>query len=177
MIQKTKNKGFSLMEVIIAVAVIITALIAAMTLISFSVSAITSSKSKITATNLAQEGLEIVRNIRDSNWVGPDYKMRYDGGSEDWRNGLGLGDPDPKQYLVQYNQPGLLDWSSTPLQIDSSGFYQYDSGTNTPFYRKIIIEYIGNNQIKVTAEITWQEKGRSQIIQVEDRLYNWLQEE
>lgn len=159
------NKAFTLIEVIIAIAVITAALMSSMALITFSVSSIRVSKSKIIATNLAQEGLEIVRNIRDSNW------LSYKRSPENWRDGLGVGD-----YRVQYNQLGLLSFSSTPLRRNSSSFYQYDSGNNTPFYRKIVIEHIGNNQIKTVAEITWQERGRNQSIQVEDRLYNWLEE-
>ena len=164
MIQNS-NKGFSLIEVIVSIAVITTALVTAMALISFSVSSIGLSKSKIIATNLAQEGLEIIRNIRDSNW------LSYKRSPENWRDGLGIGD-----YRVQYNQLGLLGFSSTPLRIDSNGFYRYDADTDTLFYRKIIIDHIGDNQIKAIAEITWQKKGKRHTIQVEDRLYNWLEE-
>jgi len=164
--QKTKNKGFSLMEVIIAIAIITTALISIMVLITFSISSIRVAKSKIIATNLAQEGLEIVRNIRDSNW------LSYKRASENWRDGLQPGD-----YRVQYNQLGLLSFSALPLRKNSNGFYQYDSGNNTPFYRKITIEHVADNQIKVKVEVNWQERGKNQIIQAEDRLYNWLEEQ
>ena len=163
--QKIKNKGFTLIEVIIAVAVIVTVLVAVIALISFSVSGIRPGKSKIIAAGLAQEGIEIVRNIRDSNWLA-DKRT-----SDNWDDGLDSG-----QWRVQYNQLGLLSFSNMPLEIDSNGFYQYDFGSNTPFYRKIIIAHIGNNQIKAISEVTWSEKGKSQIIQVEDILYNWLEE-
>lgn len=153
------------MEVIIAVAVIATALVSLITLITFSVSGIRPGNSKIIATNLAQEGIEIVRNIRDSNWLA-DKRT-----SDTWSDGLDSG-----QWRVQYNQLGLLSFSSVPLKIDGNGFYQYDSGSNTPFYRKIIIEQIGNNQIKTTSEVTWLEKGKNQAIRIEDKLYNWLEE-
>jgi prepilin-type N-terminal cleavage/methylation domain-containing protein len=162
----TPEGGFTLMEVIVAVAVITTAIVGAMALVSFSVSSISLNKSKITATNLAQEGLEIVRNIRDSNWLA-DKKT-----PDTWQDGLGAGN-----YRAQYNQLGLLSFSSTPLKINSNGFYQYSSGTNTSFYRKIIISHISDSQIKVVSEVTWQEKSRSQVVAVEDRLYNWLEQE
>lgn len=160
-----KNKGFTLIEVIIAVAVIVTALVSLIALITFSVSGIRLGGPKIIAINLAQEGIEIVRNIRDSNWLA-DKRT-----SDTWDDGLDSG-----QWRVQYNQLGLLSFSNMSLKIDSNGFYQYDLGSNTPFYRKIIIAHIGNNQIKAISEVTWSEKGRSQIIQVEDILYNWLEE-
>lgn len=164
-VARQRRGGFTLMEIIVAVAVIAIALGASIALISFSVSGIITGKSKIIATNLAQEGLEIVRNIRDSNWVS--YKRSPD----NWREGLGQGN-----WRVQYNRTELLYAASTPLRVNSAGFYQYDQGTDSLFYRRINIQHIGDNQIKVTAQITWQEKGRSQSIVVEDRLYNWLEE-
>lgn len=153
------------MEVIIAVAIITTALAVLIALVSFSVAGVGPGKSKLIAVNLSQEGIEIIRNIRDSNW------LSYKRSSGNWRDGLDAGD-----YRVQYDKLVLLSFSDTPLKIDSSGFYQYNNGNNTSFYRKISLGHIGNNQIKVTSEVTWQEKGRAQSVQAEERLYNWLEE-
>lgn len=162
---KFKNKGFTLMEVVIAIAVIVTALVASVALVSYSVSSTKLSRSRITAQGLAQEGLEIVRNFRDNNWLV--FKRK----ASDWRDGLQAGD-----WRAQYNVNNLLSFASLPLKIDTNGFYQYDNGTDTPFYRKITLESIGNNQIKAISEITWQEYGKSNSLKVETRLYNWLEE-
>lgn len=165
------KRGFTLIEVILAVTVITTALVACISLISFSVSGIRLGKSKLLAVNLAQEGIEIVRNIRDSNWLGPNYKRA----PSDWRDDL-----EENSYEVQYDDTSLFrtySGSGNYLNIDSAGFYQYDTGNSTSFKRKITINHIDNNQIKVVSEITWQEKGRAYSIQAEDRLYNWLEEE
>lgn len=161
----SKKKGFTLIEVIIAISIIVVGIISCISLISSSISGVTIGKSKIIAAGLAQEGVEIVRNIRDNNWT--NYKRTID----TWRDGLGEGN-----WLVQYNGQSLISYSITKLKKDSNGFYQYANGVNTEFYRKINISYIGNNQIKVLSEITWQEKGKNQSIQIENRLYNWLQE-
>lgn len=163
---KTGKKAFTLMEVIIAIAVITVALVVSIALISLSISGVRAGKPKIVATGVAQEGIEIVRNIRDSNWLS--FKRK----PSNWRDGLAAGD-----YRVQYNRASLLSFTNRPLQIDSNGFYQYDTGSNTPFYRKITISHIGNNQIKIISEVTWQEKGKSYNIKAEDLLYNWLEEE
>lgn len=156
------------MEVVIAVAVIVIALASSIALISFSVSSIRTGKAKIIAVSLAQEGLEIVRNIRDSNWLPPNYKRK----PENWRDGLEEG----LNWQVQYNRTDIFSGDDF-LRRDGNGFYRYDTGSVTPFKRKITIEYIGNNQIKVISEVTWQEKGRSYAIGVEDRLWNWLEEQ
>lgn len=163
--QIINNKSFTLMEVIISISIISTALVVSVALITFSLSGIRGGRSKIIAAGLAQEGIEIVRNIRDSNWISDKRSP------SNWKDGLGAG-----YWRVQYNQAGLLSFSNTPLRIDTNGFYRYDSGSSTKFYRRISIEHIGSNQIKVVSEVTWQEQGRSQNLQLEDRLYNWLEE-
>lgn len=161
------RRGFTLMEVIIAVAIIAVGLVAIVALVNLSVSGIRINKSRIIASNLAQEGLEIVRNIRDNNW------LSYKRGLSNWKDGLAAGD-----YRAQYDSEALLVFSSTPLKIDSNGFYQYgDSGTNTLFYRKITIQNIDDNQFKAVCEITWQENGRNNVLSAETRFYNWLKEE
>jgi type II secretory pathway pseudopilin PulG len=165
-----KNKGFTLIEVIISIAIVIIALISALSLITFSTTSIRINKSKIIAAGLVQEGLEIVKNIRDNNWLHncPACDRRT---AANWRIGLGTGD-----WRAQYNLENLIGFSSIPLRTDSNGFYQYDSGSNTPFYRRINIQYINDDQIKVIAEVTWTEKGGIQSVSAETRYYNWLKE-
>jgi len=161
------RQGFTLMEVIVAVAIIITALISSLALITSSISSIRENKSKIIATGLAQEGLEVVRNIRDNNWL--IYKRK----ANDWRDGLSAGN-----YRVQFNQESLLSFSSVPLKINTiDGRYQYSNGNNTIYYRKITIQDIDIDQFKVVAEISWREAGRDSLVSAETRFYNWLKEE
>jgi len=160
------------MEVIIAVAVITTALVASIALISFTVSGATASKSKLIAANLAQEGLEIVRNIRDTGWF-QGYTGPVDStpGVSDWREIFG-----EQEYRVEYNNLNLLGAGDSRLYINAGGFYDHNnSGISTPFHRTITIEWIagGDEQIKVISKITWSEKGRNQNVQAETRLYNW----
>jgi type II secretory pathway pseudopilin PulG len=161
--RKPKN-GFTLMEIIVAMGVIISVLTSALVLITLTINSTKTSRLRIIAISLSQEGLEIVRNIRDNNWLAGRRTVL------NWRQGLGPGD-----YRVQYDSSGLLAFSTTPLRMNN-GFYQYDSGSNTLFYRKITIEHIGNNQIRVISEVSWNERGRNQVISAETRLYNWLEE-
>ena len=155
----TCNKGFSIIEVLIAIFVIIIGITGAMNLINFTISSVAISKSQTIAVNLAQEGMEIVRSIRDSNWL------------EDivWDSGLVAGD-----YRVQYDNNSLLLFSGNPvLKINSNGFYQYDSGTDTRFKRKMTISDVSANEIKVVSEVTWDERGKSYDTSAETRLYDW----
>lgn len=152
------------MEIIVVMGVVISILTSALVLITMTVNSTNASRMRIIAISLSQEGLEIVRNIRDNNWLANRRTAL------NWRQGL-----DPGDYRVQYNSLGLLSFSTMPLRINN-GFYQYDAGNNTLFYRKITIQHIGDNQIRVISEVTWTDRERNQAISAETRLYNWLEE-
>lgn len=156
-----KNKGFSLLEVLVAIFIISIGITGAVSLVNYSISSVAVGKSQIIASNLAQEGIEIVRSIRDSNWL---ENAAWDSGLDGCSSGC----------RVQYDSGALLSLSGNPaLKIDSNSFYQYDSGTNTFFHRKITISDISANEIKVVSEITWSERARSFSVSAENRLYDW----
>ncbi len=157
--QKTrKQKGFTLIEVLISIFVITIGVVAGLNLLSSVVGSVAINKSQVIATNLSQEGLEIVRNIRDTNWQEDDS----------WDNGLSAG-----EYRAEYNSDSLLPLSDNPpLQISSDSLYQYGSGDDTIFHRKIIIENITNG-IEVTSKVTWSQRGKSFEASAISRLYDW----
>jgi len=156
--QKQNQAGFTLLEVIIAMFIILVGLVGILTLANLSLKSASLSKMRLIASGLAQEGIEVVRNMRKS-------QLEWD----DWYNGVSNGD-----YRVQYNSASLLSFAETPLKLDkASGLYQYDSGDRTPFYRKVTLSKISNNEVKVVVEVKWQLKGGWHYLTLEDRLWNW----
>lgn len=159
------------MEVIIAMGLIVSSLVFSLALISFSISSTRTSRFKIIAISLSQEGLEIVRNIRDNTWL--EFKRK----PSEWREDLPQGNS-----RVEYDKLALLPYTTSALMVDTAGFYFYDDqgsragSITSPFQRTINIQYIDDNQVKVTSEVKWQEKGVDKIIKAETRLYNWLEE-
>lgn len=149
------NKGFTILEVIAAMLVITIGVLGAFIVIQQLMSHIHSSSLRFTAAYLAKEGVEIVRNIRDTNWLKGDV----------WNNGLGAGD-----WEADYTTQGLNDnYDGDFLNIDGSGFYSYSSGTSTKFQRKITITPDGSDKLKVFVEVKWQ--GHNVLVQ--ENLYNW----
>ncbi|MCD6284113.1 prepilin-type N-terminal cleavage/methylation domain-containing protein [bacterium] len=168
--------GFTLLEVIIAIAVISIGLIGILYLVSFSISASSVAKNKLIAANLAQEGIELVRGIRDTNWVQ----------GEDWDTGI-EGTGNQRAGIIDYDDiDGLTSYfNPPPSDIDECGsncrvylkndFYTHDSsgGSSTNFYRLILLDKISPTQIEVTCEIKWTERSKSYYLTVKDYLYEW----
>ena len=115
--------------------------------------------SQLTAANLAQEGIEIVRNLRDGNWVE----------EISWNTGLSAGD-----YEADYQSVGLNLYSGNNLKINAEGFYNYSSGLEARFKRKITIDDSGlPDFLKIKVEVSWQDRGKPYKIEVQENLYNW----
>ncbi len=158
------------------------------------------SLNEVQASNFAREGIEIVRNIRDSN------KYKKNGATAvRWNDGINQEgefsiDTD-NRVLISADASGgnrriYQDASSLFVQPSSSG------GANTKFERTVLLYPICSSGsatvddfgkdtgstcdfntldtgsgstigIQVIAIVKWQEEQRSRKIEVEDRLYNW----
>jgi type II secretory pathway pseudopilin PulG len=70
MYQPPKNiKGETILETIIALSILAIGLTLASTVIAYSLRNINASKNRVIAINIAREGIEAMRNIRDTNWM------------------------------------------------------------------------------------------------------------
>jgi len=166
-----EEKGFTLIEVMVSIFVVIIGIAGVYSISSKIISDINLVNLRTTASFLAQEGIEIVKNIRDSNALM--------GGS--WLDGLIDDDDDYKvykaDYRIDYPTNNLSTYDDSNLLISKDGFYSYNcSGgcDSTKFKRKIIIEKKPNDdeKIKVSVIVSWPYKGRTEQIKVEQNLYN-----
>ena len=158
------NKGFTILEAIAAIFVMTVGVLGAYAVVQQIIVYNSISSSRLTAAYLAQEGIEIVRNIRDTNWV--------EGVASSWYEGLtGCA----SGYEADYDDTDLSCWSDPGrfLELQAGGFYSYDSGTQPKFKRKITIVLVGTNELKVSVEIQWQEKGQNYPLTVQENLYDW----
>ena len=151
--------GFTLFETIVAIGLILVGLVAALALITSSLFYASNIQDRLIAANLAAEGIEIVRNIRDGNWLR----------EVPWNSGLADGD-----YQAAYDSTALSGYSGQPFLFDSTtNLYNYISGATTLYVRKISITSISANEIKVVSTVTWQSRRASYNSSAEDRLLNW----
>ena len=173
---KAKNSGFTIIELVISIFILVIAIIGVYSAFSTVVILTTGTSSRFTAAYLAQEGIEIVRNMRDNNWLnGRDWKT----GISDSNTNCSIGcEADYKTGTL----PALVlvPWVSDGnyLNIKDNNFYSYDKiglFAPTKFKRKIIItpDIINPNVLKVSVLVTLKEKGEVFDMNVEEYLYNW----
>ena len=154
---KTKD-GFTILEILVAMLVVTIGGLTAYVMVQQIVFSTFASSYRLTAAYLAKEGIEIVRNIRDTNWLE----------QEDWDNDLVAGD-----WEADFNDsPPLVLHTARKLRFDNS-FYNYDSGTETRYERKITITPDGLDKLKIFVEVKWTEKGNTHTITIQESLYNW----
>ena len=144
-----------------AIFILTTGTMGAFSIIQRTVTFTSVSSSQLIASYLAQEGLEIVRNLRDSNYLQ----------GVSWNSGLAGCAAGCE---IDYNDSALLPWTDPGRFLKTgTGFpYNYSLGNDTLYKRKIIITP-GVNILNVLVEISWQERGGSYQVVAETRLHNW----
>ena len=162
------QKGFTLIGAIMAIGLIIALIGGVFLLIYQSAILVSDIFFKHKAAYLAQEGIEIVRNIRDTNWL----KQRANPAIS-WDKGLNAGERE-----ADYNDLDLVPYQGRYLKINDKGFYNYDSGVETKFKRKITIQREnldedGELEIRIWSRVKWEKKAKKFDIVVQKDLYNW----
>lgn len=166
--------GFTLLEVLIAIFLLTFGIGGAFILINQTMVSSQLTSSRLQASYLVQEGIEIVRNIRDSNFL----KVHKGIAGADWLAGLTACAPGCE---ADFNDTNLVVFSDRYLKI-GGGFFNYDSGQESSFKRKITISDLTdlsdppdglNDRIKVLVEVSWLERGRSHKVTAQELLYRW----
>lgn len=170
------NKGFTIIELIISLFILTVAIIGIYSAF-YTVAVQTDNISnRFTASYLAGEGMEIVRNVRDNNWLkstNPDNPITWDNGlaicAQGCQADYKTGTTTEAISLVPYSDLSYLS-------INNDGFYSYETNdaTETKFRRKIVINTVDTDILKVTVTVYWPNgQGGEGELSVEGYLYNW----
>ena len=165
-----KEKGFTIIELAISIFILSFAIVGIFGAFSLMIVATNNASARLTAAYLAQEGTEIVRNIRDNNWLDENSAGQT---TAYWKTGL----TNCSNYLgceADYESTTLPAYNNNYLYIDSDGFYSYKSGSlgakQSKFTRQIKIECLNPDGsvdtgcastdyvLRVTVNVYWDEK-------------------
>jgi prepilin-type N-terminal cleavage/methylation domain-containing protein len=167
-----KQSGFTAIEMIISIFILSIGIVGVFNAFSI-VNILTSDTTdRLTATYLAQEGMEIARNIRDINWLKMDYCSENPESLEcttfpAWDDNLAaLGTCNSSGCEADYTSEAMSGTSGNYFYLDSNGFYNYNTGgTKTKFQRKILITYgtdsdgnTVNYIMDVVVQVSWDAK-------------------
>lgn len=157
--------GFSLLETTIAIAIMVSAILGPMGISSQSIRSASVARNNIVASNLAQEGIELIRVLRHNN--------RFLGNS--WMRGL------DSCFSANGCRVDARDLSAqtcsspcTPLRFDDSlKLYNYSSGSDSIFSRAVTISNITGDEVRVRVSVLWSDKFGNQSFNLESSILDW----
>jgi prepilin-type N-terminal cleavage/methylation domain-containing protein len=197
---KHSSKGFTIIEMLVAVTILIIAIGAPLYLSTQGIALSISSKNRLIATFLAEEGIEYIKHRRDSNIIsilGGANGVKWDDGFSSASDCLVLNDGNTYGCTVDVfsgviskcgNKP-FLPIISAPLYCEELGVrtvgnekrYGYGSGYEpSGFIRTITTRRCTGascpeiDEIKVTSRVTWIEKNKQYNVEVEDILFELI---
>jgi Tfp pilus assembly protein PilV len=197
---KKAPRGQSFIEAMVAITVLVTAVSSALALVQSSITATRVGGAQIVAANLAREGLEVVRSLRDTNWLQ----------SQSFQVGLvdGGGAKAARPLLNLESGVWSLSFASTALTSANAAVYLTTSGvftqadaqptgsTVTPYARVLTIDHLCRDTstgvervvggaatclvseqlsgLAVTSSVRYRSLGGSyRTLTIEERLYDW----
>lgn len=192
----TPMRGFTLIETLVAVTLLATTIVLPYHAIQRSLIATYTSRDDLIASALAQEAVEYVRALRDSNYL---YNSGRENIPRSWLYGVDGTDGSANCKLsntTNKNNKCMLDPTkttavtvcpsggcNTTLYLSTTNLYnQASSGTQTKFIRYFQLSCIdgttscnleNEREVRITATVTWNYHGL-QTVTITDVLSNWL---
>lgn len=141
------EQGFSLIEVLFSLLVLSAGTGAILTLMASNIKNSNTAKYQVIASELAQEGVELVKNLKDNrdrdltaskftnDIFGNDYRIDFDSTYDIFKNSNSVA-------------------TNKRLNLSAGNFYVHAPATPTKFFRKIAVSRSIDGNGKITANVT-----------------------
>ena len=188
-----KNSGFTLVETLVAVSIFTLSILALMSVLTSGISNTGYAKKKMIAAYLAQEGMEYVRNVRDTyvlysansqaGWTAFNSKLTVASASCQLPSGCFIDDTgvsysdqtSPIADLAFWACPSPSCALSVLLYNSATGRYNYSTGTDSGYKRKIKITQISANETIFFSIVSWTQGSGAYSITFSESLFNWVE--
>ena len=171
----SKSRGFTLVETLIAVSIFTVSILGLLSVLTQGSINSKYAKQKLVASYLAQEGIEYVRNMRDT------YVL-YDENFVQFRNKLNsctdINNACGFDLTFPHDIKGCNQINDCKLYINNGGGYDtLSSGTYSGFVRKVWKENVGTGQdhIKIHSDVSWVQGSGSRNIRFTEDLFDWAE--
>lgn len=175
------KKGFTLVETLVATMILAVSITALVSVVAQSVFTSGYIKNRVAAISLAQEGIELVRNIQDNALLagqGGDTSETFTGTIFSSCYGVPCY-IDAAQNILN---PVVCNGSCPPLQISPNGYFNYslgdpDNSLNERFTRTIQIFPNSNSTIPsahVTVTVEWLQGETVRNVSYETDIFLWI---
>ena len=188
-----KGGGFTLVETLVAISIFTMSILGLITVLASGIADTNYAKRKIIATYLAQEGIEYVRNMRDTyvlysanpttGWTAFNNKLLSVSANCQGANGCYFDDRNVSFSDTTLPMTDLLFTACTsstcanaPLLYNSTtGKYGYVSGSSSGFTRKIFFIYSSANEARFSSTVYWTQGSGSRSVVLSGSVYNWVE--
>lgn len=183
--------GFTLVETMVAITLLATALTGPFVAVQNAVQSSYVARDQLVASQLAQEGMEYIRAIRDNNYfANRTWTDGLNGASRDACYGPATGAGGPTGYCVVDPTQGDFHTTSNAmtevtgtstaevLYISANGLYNQQSHLGTPSkFKRLVRVYTipgSTTEIRVVVQVLWTTGTKAYSVMIVDNLHDWI---
>jgi type II secretory pathway pseudopilin PulG len=137
--------GFTLVETLVSISIFTMSILGLMSVLASGISDSNYAKQKMTAEYLAQEGIEYVRNIRDTNVL-----YNTSGAQVGWTDFTNLSNTN-----ITPPNPSDSSFSRTIIKTPAPGTV--------------------TDEVKITSTVTWNQGSIPKSVILSENLFNWIE--